>query len=236
MDFQEAQARFQWLEGQFRASALSDPQYQSALNELRVTDPWGRLWAPQAHSGVWHVFYNGAWVAAQPPVQLAIAPPPAPVQPPPYQAYPTAQASPNFQANPEVTHQKKESSLLFRYLRAFVIWLFIWVLIAGGLWIFYVSKQEGEGQEIMIGIGVAAVLSLVLMLSSMRGGWKGQVVEIRIVKEQQGDEDGTYYVDVRYAIIRQMDGKLRKEPAMPDWQEGDWLEKKQGENWVNKLT
>jgi hypothetical protein len=117
-----------------------------------------------------------------------------------------------------------------------VIWLFIWVLIAGGLWIFYVSKQEGEGQEIMIGIGVAAVLSLVLMLSSMRGGWKGQVVEIRIVKEQQGDEDGTYYVDVRYAIIRQMDGKLRKEPAMPDWQEGDWLEKKQGENWVNKLT
>jgi hypothetical protein len=57
MDFQEAQARFQWLEGQFRASALSDPQYQSALNELRVTDPWGRLWAPQAHSGVWHVFY-----------------------------------------------------------------------------------------------------------------------------------------------------------------------------------
>lgn len=45
----------------------------------------------------------------------------------------------------------------------------------------------------------------------------------------------TIYVDVRYAFIRQDNGKMRRERAMANWQLGDWLKKKQDENWIRKL-
>lgn len=213
MDFQEAQARFQWLEGQFRAGGMDPQQYQAALNDLRVTDGWGQVWMIQAHSGAWHVYQNGAWVAAQPPVPL-------------YPAYPT----------PPAPAPAAESSLFFRYFRGFLIWLAIWVLIAGGFWLFYGSSHQDEAGEIFLGIGAAAALSLVLMLWSFRGGWKGQVVEMRVVREESLDDDGgVEYEDVRYAFIRQTDGKMRRERALPIWNQGDWLEKKRGENWVRKL-
>ncbi len=226
MDFQQAQTRFNWLEAQFRSGAINEGQYQAGLNELRVTDAWGRLWMPQAHSGIWHMYSNGAWVAAQPPVPLPPAQAPAaPVYAPvPSAAYP-----------PQTAMPKPESSVFSRYLRMLLIWLGIWVLIAVVYWFAYGSSHGEEGQQILLGIGAAAALSLVLTLWTMRGSWKGQVVEIRIIKEDQGDDDGPDWVDVRYAMIRTVDGKMRKERAMNDWKEGDWLEKKSGENWVRKL-
>ena len=218
MDFQQAQARFEGLEAQLRAGQISPQQYQAGLNELRVMDAWGRLWMPQAHTGIWHVFQNGAWVAAQPPVPVA-APPPAYAPPPVAQVPPPA--------------SKPDSSLAFKYFRFFVIWAVTWVLIAGGYWLFYGSSHQDEAGEAFIGIGVAAALSLVLLLFSLRGGWKGQVVEIRVERKKEADDDGFVgLAETRYAMILQPDGRVRKERAMPNWQVGDWLEKKQGENWV----
>jgi hypothetical protein len=81
MDFQQAQARFQWLEGQFRAGAINAQQYQAGLSELRVTDAGGRVWMLQEHSGIWFVYTNGGWVAAQPPVSSPNAGNPQAVQP-----------------------------------------------------------------------------------------------------------------------------------------------------------
>jgi hypothetical protein len=236
MDFQQAQAGFQWLDGQMKAGAITQEQYQSGLNELRVTDPWGRLWMQQERTGIWHCYSDGTWVAAQPPVLPAAAPPAVPAYPR-QQAAPAAYAPTSMGARAQAPVSggvKKELSLFMKYVRMLLIWLGIWVVIAAAFYLFY-ARLQPQGNLMMAGIGVAAVLSLVLMLWSLRGSWKGQVTEIRIVKEQQGDDDGSYSVDVRYAFIRQVTGRMRKERAMPDWQPGDWLEKRLGENWVRKM-
>ena len=239
MDFQQAQAGFQRLEGQFRAGAISAQQYQAGLNELRVTDPWGRLWMLQEHSGIWHVNQNGVWVPAQPPVT---APPPAyPVPPPaqqaPYPAYSAPQPTPQVRDSAENPYgNKPEPSLLFKYMRMIFIFVLVWIVIGGAYWIFYGSSHGSEGRDILMGIGVASVLSLILMLWSLRDGWKGQVVDEYVIQEEHTDANGiTYQEDVRYVSIRETSGKMRQEAASPKWQLGDWLEKKQGENWVRKL-
>jgi hypothetical protein len=247
MDFQQATTRFQWLEGQLRAGLLNEQQYRLALNDLRVTDAWGRLWMPQERTGAWFVFQNGQWQAAQPPVPVA-APPPPPAPPggfmsaPPLDPTPSLPSAPIPSPFPESspvadapfqasTPPGARGSVLMRYLRAFLIWLAAWIVIGGGVYIFLAKEQP----EILYGVGLAAVLSLVLLLWSMGGRWKGQVTEIRLVRENTGDEDGPVYENVRYAFIREANGRIRRERAMPAWQAGDWLEKRQGENWVRKL-
>jgi hypothetical protein len=234
MDFQQAQAGFQWLESQFRSGAMSLQQYQAGLNELRVTDPWGRLWMLQERSGIWHVFSNGAWVAAQPPIQPAAPPPPPPPVAPPasYAAPVMAGAAAYASVSPSGGAAKKEMSVFARYVRGFFIWLGVWIIIAAGAFVFYGSSHSDEFPNLLMGLAAAAGLSGILMLWSFRGSWKGQVVDVKVVSEQT--DDGIYE-DIRYAFIRQTNGKIRRERAMPTWQQGDWLEKKQGENWVRKL-
>lgn len=237
MDFQQAQTGFQWLEGQLKAGAMSLQQYQARLNELRVTDPWGRLWMMQERTGIWHVFNNGAWVAAQPPVQPAAPPPP----PPPIQASyaaPMVPAAPYQGVSPSggmagsQVAARKEPGLFVKYVRGFFIWLVCWCIIVAGVYLFYGSSHPDEFPDLLLGLAAAAGLSLLLMLWSFRGSWKGQVVEVKVVSEQTQDD---IYEDVRYVFIRQVNGKMRRERAMPTWQVGDWLEKRQGENWVRKL-
>ena len=248
MDFQQATTRFQWLEGQLRAGLLNEQQYQAALNDLRVTDPWGRLWMPQARTGAWFVYQNGQWQAAQPPVP--VAPPPPPPAPPggfmsapplspvlPVQAAPILAPFPDpypvfsTQAVAASTPPAAQNNVFKLYVRGFIIWLVAWIVIGTGVYIFLAKDQP----EILYGVALAAVLSLVLMLWSMGGRWKGQVTEIRIVRENTGDADEPVYENVRYAFIRETNGRMRRERAMPAWQAGDWLEKRQGENWVRKL-
>lgn len=238
MDFQQAQAGFQRLEAQLKTEAISLQQYQAGLNELRVTDPWGRLWMMQERTGIWHVFNNGAWVAAQPPVQPTVPPPPtpvnyaAPVIPAAQGVSPIGGMSPAGGIVEAGGAAKKEPSLFAKYMRGILIVLVIWIVIAAAVYLFWGRDHLGQFSELLVGIAVAAVLSLVLTLGSFRGHWKGQVVDVKVVSEQTQDD---IYEDVRYAYIRQVNGKMRRERAMPNWQVGDWLEKKQGENWVRKL-
>jgi len=51
VNFQEAQARFQWLEGQRAAGRMNDQVYRGELNQLRVVDAWGRQWMMQERTG-----------------------------------------------------------------------------------------------------------------------------------------------------------------------------------------
>jgi hypothetical protein len=229
MDFQQAQAGFQWLDSQFRAGAISLQQYQSGLNELRVTDPWGRLWMMQERTGLWHVYNNGTWVAAQPPIQPAAAPPqPAPAQPAARPA-PAPYVAPVI---PPATPAKKETSLFVKYVRMILIWAVIWILIAGGVYLFWGRDHMNEFPFALAGAGVAALLSLFLMLRTISGSWKGQIVDVKMVREETQED---IYEDVRYAIIRQTNGRTRRERAMNDWRVGDWLEKKLGNSWIIKL-
>ena len=116
-------------------------------------------------------------------------------------------------------------------MRAFLIWLAAWLAI-GAVAAIYLAREQ---PEILYGVGAAAVLSLVLLLWAMGGHWKGQVTEIRIVRENTGDDDEPVYENVRYAFILEANGRIRRERAMPNWQPGDWLEKRQGESTVRKL-
>jgi hypothetical protein len=72
VSFQEAEQRYRWLEQELRSGRISRHDYQSALNEIRVVDTFGRTWMIQEGSGLWHVFDGRLWHLATPPV-----PPPA---------------------------------------------------------------------------------------------------------------------------------------------------------------
>ncbi len=247
MDFEQATTRFQWLEGQLCAGLLNLQQYRAALNELRVTDAWGRLWMPQERTGAWFVYQDGQWQPAQPPVP--VAPPPTPPAPPggfmsapPLEPAPAPQAASiavpfpgSLPASPvqaqASTPPGAQGSVLMRYLRSLLIWLLIWLAIGVAVAIF-LTKEE---PDILYGVGAAAFFSLVLMLWALGGRWKGQVTEIRIVRENTGDAEEPIYENVRYAFIRETNGRIRRERAMPAWQPGDWLEKRQGESTVRKL-
>jgi hypothetical protein len=219
MNFQEAQARFQWLEGQRAAGRMNEQAYRNELNQLRVTDAWGRQWMMQERTGQWHVYDGRQWVPAAPPVQPAYQ---APVpQPQPYQpAYPSVAP----QGAPAPT--RSEGSACGKFLLYGVIWLVIWVIIAVVVYIFVAQKQPA----VLLGVAAAAVLSLVLMLFSLASQWQGQIVEIKKerVRVQRGEDDWGWE-DQTFAYVRQPNGRVRKMRAMGGWQVGNYLEKRRGE-------
>ena len=93
-----------------------------------------------------------------------------------------------------------------------------------------------DGPKILAGVGVAALLSLVLMLGSLASSWSGQIVDIRTERVRANDDDGPGYWENRtVAYIRQPNGRTRKMQTMGDWQVGDCLEKRRGEAYIRKL-
>ena len=65
MNFQEAEARFHWLE-RYRAD-LGEQTYYAELSKLCLQDEWGRWWMMQERTGQWHVYQSGQWIPALPP-------------------------------------------------------------------------------------------------------------------------------------------------------------------------
>jgi hypothetical protein len=223
MNFSEAQARFQWLESQRAAGRMNEQAYRSELNQLRVTDAWGRQWMLQERTGQWHVYDGRQWVPAAPLAQPAPPPPIQPAyqppvpQPQPYQpAYPSAAPA----------SARSEGSACAKFLLYGVIWLVIWVIIAVVVYIFAAQKEPA----ILLGVAAAALLSLVLMLFSLASHWQGQIVEIKKerVRVQRGEDDWGWE-DQTFAHVRQPNGRIRKMRAMGGWQVGNYLEKRRGE-------
>jgi len=258
MNFQEAEARFHWIESQRAAGRMDEQTYRNELSGLRVVDAWGRHWMPQERTGIWHMYDGRQWVPATPPVQ----PPPPPAYQAPYQApvappqayapgyQPVAQqpapVQPQYQAPvapgqayapgyqpvaPQRAPAQAQAggSGCIKWLLYGVLFVVIWVVIAAVVYFLLAPDQP----EVLLGVAAAAVLSGVLMLYSLARTWKGQVVEIKTVRETSRDSDGDIqHEDVTYAYIRQPNGSIRKERAMPSWKVGDWLEKRRGEAHV----
>lgn len=243
MDFYEAEQRFRFLEDQRKRGAITIEQYRAELNLLRVTDAQGRLWMPQERTGQWYVHEGGQWRAAQPPTQTPPPPPPPPVTPAPQvrsqpvqpQPQPRPQPRPQpaqpqprpqpVQAQPQVEKGGGCGKTLF-YL---VIWAVIWIVI--GVVVFLIwGREEPVG---MLGVALAAFISLVLMLVTLSQAWSGTVVDMRVEEVRSTDEDGYTQVDnVLFAYVRRDSGKVKKMRAMPQWQVGDRLEKKRGEGHI----
>jgi hypothetical protein len=93
MDFQQAHQQFAIIDQQFRAGKISDDQYKAALIELRVTDSSGSIWQIQERTGAWYVFWQGQWVAKNPP---GFAPAPPVTAPAPQPGVPASGAYPQL--------------------------------------------------------------------------------------------------------------------------------------------
>lgn len=263
MTFAEAEQRFRFLEDQRRRGILTLEQYRAELAQLRVTDPWGRLWMLQEQTGQWFVFHEGQWQASQPPQQAPSAPPLPPVQaaslqqasypssggyrpqvpqqPMPAQvvyqqqpqARPAAQSAYGAPAQAPMQGaypQAEKSGGCGKWLLYLVLWVVIWAIIA--VVVYFVA---GEELMAVAGVGLAAVISLILMLAMLSSHWEGTIVDIRMEKHRVSDNDGDgswHWETVTYAYVRRSNGKVKKERAMSNWDVGDRLEKRRGEGQI----
>jgi hypothetical protein len=233
MDFNEAEQRFRFLEDQRTRGAITMEQYRAELNLLRVTDAQGRLWMPQERTGQWFVHEGGQWRPAQPPTQTPPPPPPpATVAPQPRSQPVQPQPQPRPQPRPQPVQPQPRAEKgggCGKTLLYLVIWAVIWFVI--GIVVFLIwGREEPVG---MLGVGLAALLSLVLMLATLSSAWSGTVVDMRVEQVRSTDEDGyTEVDDVLFAYVRRDSGKVKKMRAMPKWQVGDRLEKKRGEGHI----
>jgi hypothetical protein len=243
MDFNEAEQRFRFLEDQRSRGAITPEQYRAELNLLRVTDAQGRLWMPQERTGQWYVHEGGQWRAAQPPMQTLPSPPLLEVVPQPRQQslppqprprpQPRSQpVRPQPQSRPQPVQprpQAEKGGGCGKTLLYLVLWAVIWAVIAVVVFLIW-GREEPVG---MLGIGLAALLSLVVLLATLSSAWSGTVEDVRIEHVRSTDDDGyTEVEDVRFAYVRRANGKIKKMRAMPKWQVGDRLEKRRGEGQI----
>jgi len=221
MDFREAEERFRQLEMQRRARRITPEQYRAALNGLRVTDAWGRLWMLQELTGQWHVYDGTHWLPAAPPTT---PPPPAPAP----AGGPSAPPGPASGAAAPATGGGG-CGRIGLYL---AIWGVFWLVAAAGVFIW----KGREEPLILAGVGLAALLSLVLMLPMLLSRWEGQVVEMRSERVRVRDSDDDWHYEQQdFAYIRQTSGRMRKQRAMPDWKVGDRLVKRRGDAVIRKV-
>ncbi len=245
MDFNEAEQRFRFLEDQRKRGAITPEQYRAELNLLRVTDAHGRLWMPQERTGQWFVHEGGQWRAAQPPTQTPPPPPPPPAMPSPQVRSRPAQPQPQPRPQPrpqpaqpqpqprpqpvQAQQQVEKGGGCGKTLLYLVIWAVIWAIIGVVVFIFW-GHEEPVG---MLGVALAAFISLVILLATLSSAWSGTVQDLRIEKVRRSDDEGYSYTEnVLFAYVRRDNGKVKKMRAMPQWQVGDRLVKNRGESHV----
>ncbi len=228
MDFNEAEQRFRFLEDQRKRGAITPEQYRAELNLLRVTDAQGRLWMPQERTGQWYVHEGAQWRAAQPPTQT-----PPPLPPPPATVAPQVRSQPvQPQPRPQPVQaqpQAEKGGGCGKTLLYFVIWAVIWAVVGVVVFIFW-GREEPVG---MLGVALAAFISLVILLATLSSAWSGTVQDLRVEKMRKSDDEGYSYTEnVLFAYVRRDTGKVKKMRAMPQWQVGDRLVKNRGESHV----
>jgi len=69
MDFLTAEHNYRWYSEQFQLGKITPEQYKMAIDQIRVTDEYGRLWMIQQGSGQWFVYYNNQWMPSTPEFQ-----------------------------------------------------------------------------------------------------------------------------------------------------------------------
>jgi hypothetical protein len=220
--FLEAERQFRWYTAEAQAGRLDASGYRAAINAIRVTDAQGRLWMLQEGSGAWHLWLGDRWVAAAP----YVAPPPvAPARAPaPAASQPQAPAS-NTNRSQEAEPVADRAGCMGQTVKYAVITLVIFGIIGAALVIF-VEDFPPEG---LLGVALAALISIVISVRALSKHWEGEIVGMHTERKDvsSGDDDPEYR-DVLFADIRQPSGKLRKERAMTGWKVGGHLRKRQG--------
>jgi hypothetical protein len=222
--FLEAERQFRWYTAESQSGRLDTNAYRAAINSIRVTDSQGRMWMLQEGSGLWHLWLGDRWVAAAPYTTAApVAPPGAmPAGPTPVtRGVPTrGQAA---QGSGQLTDRAGCMKQTFKYG---LIAIVIFGLISLALVLFVPDFKP----EYLLGVALAAVLSMLLSIRSLSKHWEGEIIDLHYEKVDvaTGDDDSEYR-DVLFANIREPSGKIRKERAASNWQVGRRLRKRQGQ-------
>jgi pSer/pThr/pTyr-binding forkhead associated (FHA) protein len=117
--------------------------------------------------------------------------------------------------------------LTFRVLLYLAGWFVFWTVISAVVYRFV--KEPAA----FAGVGLAALVSLILLLVNLSSHWQGQIVDLRSEQVRVTDSDGDSSFEMQQlAVIRLSSGRIRKLRALPGWQVGDWLEKRRGEGSV----
>lgn len=210
MDFDQAEREFRRLEEMRSTGRITEDEYRDRLSTLRVTDGNGETWMLQERTGQWYVYYGNQWIPATPMGRQPTAMPIA------------AGAGAAGQATVAQGGGKTG--------RWIGVWAVVWLVIGAAVFMF--SDREPAA---LLGVGVAALISLVLMLANLTSQWSGVITDIRADRVRVSDEDGSHYETVTNAYVRQDSGKVKKLRAMPGWQVGDRLEKRKGDASIRKV-
>ncbi len=79
MTVEEMERRFFELKGKLDVGAITDPEFKTEVEKLKLQDADGRWWMLGAQSGKWYSFDGARWLPGKRPVE----PPPPPPPPPP---------------------------------------------------------------------------------------------------------------------------------------------------------
>lgn len=215
MNYREAEDRFRMLENRRERGVLSQEQYRAELNRLRVTDAEGRLWMLQERTGQWHVYQDGRWIASEPPSAARSTPPPVAV---------TSEPAPRRRSEPPMP--AKEGGGCRKTALYLIAWASLWTIVAVVVYLVW-GRDEPMG---LVGVALAAVISLIFLLFNLGSQWSGEIVDIRMerVRVDHGEDDW-HYEDRRFAYVRRDSGKTKRMEAPRKWQIGDRLEKRRGE-------
>jgi len=235
MDFAQADARFRQLETLRASGQLSEAGYRAELDQLRVYDQQGRLWMPQEGTGDWYVYVDGAWQAATPP-RSAPPPPPAAARRAPVRQAParSAPVQPNQSFQPQAAprpHIENSGCAVGKVVQYGIAWVVIFAIIA--IIIYFVSDKNIEA---VYGVGLAALISALIMFFRMIKAYEGRITDIRTVESTSYDDDGNREVRrTTYAYLLQPDGKTKKVPSGHGWQIGDYIVKQRGHMNAKKI-
>lgn len=93
--------------------------------------------------------------------------------------------------------------------------------------VYFISDQDPTA---LLGVAIAAAISVLLSVISALQNWKGTITEIRTVRERSTDDEGySSSRTVTYAWLQKPNGRTKKVRCHPDWRVGDQVEKRMGE-------
>lgn len=104
----------------------------------------------------------------------------------------------------------------------FLWWVIIWTVIA------IIAVIATGSFEALLGIGIAALISLIFMVKNLNEVWEGVITDIKKERVMDSDDDGISYSDVTFTYVKLTNGKIKKLNYMKEWQIGDTLIKRKG--------
>ena len=104
-------------------------------------------------------------------------------------------------------------------------WAAIWVIIS-----IIVLMFSGEaGTETLLGVAVAAIISLIFLVKILTDQWEGEIIEVKKVSVYVSDDDGGRNEEKLVAIVQLPNGKKKKIDAINGYEVGNYIIKKKGE-------